>query len=236
MDAALEDAEHAAMRTQWCGLPGATVAQVGGLHVFAAAGPPWLTQVCGLGLSGSVDDLDAALARAPGALVQVVEGRVPDVELERRGYRRGPPLARLAAMSAAEQPRLRVEVVGREQAALVEELARTGFGLDLPGWLTAPLGRPGWTQVVAYDEGVPVATGGLHVAGSPGWVGAAATVPVWRGRGAQTALLAARLRLAAEQGAARVSVKVEPGGTSARNLRRAGFVEAHRVTQWALRR
>ena len=236
MDAALEQAELAAMRTQWSGLPGATVAQVGGLHVLAAPGPPWLTQVCGLGLSGSLDDLDAALARAPGALVQVVDGRVPGAELERRGYRPATALVRLAAPAAAGDPGLRVEVVGRDQGALVAELCRHGFGLDLPQWWTAPLGRPGWTQVVAYDGAEPVATGGLHVSGGLGWVGAACTVPAARGRGAQAALLAARLRLAAEQGAARVSVKVEPDGPSWRNVRRAGFAEAHRLTQWALRR
>jgi GNAT superfamily N-acetyltransferase len=236
MDADLELAELAAMRAQWSGLPGGTAVQVGGLHVFAAPGPAWLRQVCGLGLTGGTEALDGALGRVPGALVSVVDGVLPVAELERRGYRPELQLLRLAAAPAAPAAReswdWRVEVVGREAAALVSAVAGAGFGLELPHWWAAPLGAPGWTQVVAYDGAVPVATGGLHVASGGGWVGAATTVPAVRGRGAHAALLAARLRLAAEQGAQRVSVKVQPGSASHRNLLRAGFAEVYGLTQW----
>ena len=64
MDRELEQAELAAMRTQWSGLPGATVQSVGGLQVLLAEGPPWLRQVCGFGLEPQ-QDLDRALAAAP---------------------------------------------------------------------------------------------------------------------------------------------------------------------------
>ena len=232
MDPALERAELAAMRVQWGGLPGASVEAVGGLHVLRAAGPPWLTQVWGLGVDGGVEELDEALARAPGALVPVLDG-AGERALAERGYRPATPLLRMVAPAGGAPPGLRVERVGRESAALVADLAGRGFGLDLPQWWASPLGAPGWTQLVAYDGEVAVATGALQVAGTVGWLGAAATVPEARGRGAHRALLAARLRLAAEQGAERVTVKVEPGSTSQRNLARAGFVPAHRLTLWA---
>lgn len=232
MDVDLERADVAAMWTQWSRFPGAVVRRVGGLHVFAAPGAPWLTQVCGLGFDGGVDDLEEALALAPGARVTVVGGGVPRV-LEELGHA---PVVRLVRMWApARPPRrgdLRVEVVGPEQADLVAAVAAVASGLDLPAWWTGPLGAPGWTQVVAYDGDRAIATGGLHVADGRAYVGAAATVPDARGRGAQTAMLAARLRIAAELGAARVTVKVESGSASHRNLRRAGFVDAYDVTQW----
>ena len=86
---------------------------------------------------------------------------------------------------------------------------------------------------MAYDGDEPVAVGGLHVAGRTGWVGAAATVPHARRQGAQSALLALRLRLAAQQGAARVCVKAEPGSGSARTLERLGFRISHPVVPWS---
>lgn len=86
---------------------------------------------------------------------------------------------------------------------------------------------------MAYDGDVPVAVGGLHVGGRTGWSGAAATVPHARGRGAQAAVLALRLRLAAAQGADRVCVEVAPGSASLRNLVRAGFVVSHEVVPWS---
>jgi hypothetical protein len=52
-----------------------------------------------------------------------------------------------------------------------------------------------------------------------------ATLPGQRNRGVQSALLAARLHLAAQQGADFASVCVTPGSGSERNVRRAGFVQ-----------
>lgn len=229
MDAALEEAELAAMRAQWSGLPGACVERVRALEVFRASGPPWLTQVRGVH-RGQLDGLDEALARAPGALVTVLDGEAAQA-LTERGYLPVTSLLRLVAPAGGPAPAGRVEVVS--DAARVAELAGRGFGLDLPEWWAAPLGSAGWTQLVAYDGGVPVATAGLHVAGRVGWLGAAATVPEARGRGAHRALLAARLHLAAQQGAERVAAKVERGAASHRNLRRAGFADAYPLTQWA---
>ena len=48
-------------------------------------------------------------------------------------------------------------------------------------------------------------------------------VPALRGRGAHTALIAARLRAAAAAGATLATVCARPGGESHRHLDRAGF-------------
>ena len=237
-DTALEAAEHAAARTQWSGLRayGPVVRQVGGWTALGCAelpDHPWLNQVVGdgSGLSGALDALAAAGVRRAQV---TVAGEVPE-EVVGRGLTPGRPLVRLVAPAGGRVPvsALRLEVVGREWADDVVAVALAGFGLGLPAWWSAPLGRPGWTQVVAYDGDEPVAVGGLHVAAGTGWVGAAATVPHARGRGAQAALLALRLRLAAEQGADRVCVKAERGSASLRNLVRAGFRVSHEVVPWS---
>ena len=238
MDEALEAAEHAAARTQWSGLRayGPVVRDVGGWTALGCSQlprHPWLNRIVGGG-PGLEDALDA-LAGAGIAQAQVtVAGDVP-AELLRRGFVAGRPLLRLVAPAGGDPPLsvFRLDVVGPERADDVVAVALAGFGLGLAAWWRAPLGRPGWTQVVAYDGDEPVAAGGLHVAGSTGWVGAAATVPHARGRGAQTALLALRLRLAAEQGAERVCVTTDRGSASLRNLERAGFRASAQAVPWA---
>ena len=234
MDVELEQAEIAAMRVQWTCFPSGTVRVVGGLHVLTGRGAPWLTQVCGFGLRPD-QDLDAALAAAPAAQLSVVDGQLAEGELVRRGYR---PATRLLRLVAPAQPRDQADaeglhVAGPDDAAAVELVAARGFALELPGWWSGPLGRPGWTQLLCREEGEPVATAALHVSGACGWIGAAATVPQARGRGHHRLLLARRLSLAAEQGARRVAVKCEAGTVSHRNLLGSWFVEAYGLTQWA---
>jgi hypothetical protein len=58
------------------------------------------------------------------------------------------------------------------------------------------------------------------------------TLPDRRGAGAQAALIHARLRTAIEGGAEIITADARQGGSSLRNLARAGFVIAHHVSQW----
>jgi len=51
----------------------------------------------------------------------------------------------------------------------------------------------------------------------------AATVPLMRGRGVQTSLIAARLAWAAKQGCTLATTSTQPGSISQRNFERAGF-------------
>ena len=68
------------------------------------------------------------------------------------------------ALEAAEVDALRVIFtplvrVGREAADEVVTVGLAGFDVGEPDWFSAPLDAPAWTQVVAYDGVVPVATG-----------------------------------------------------------------------------
>ncbi len=105
-----------------------------------------------------------------------------------------------------------------------------GYGLPtaLADFAAAVVGRTGWHCFVAYDGRTPVGAGALFESGDAGWLGAAATVPSHRGRGAQSAILAARVERARERGL-RVLI-TETGmprdgrpGASDRNIMASGF-------------
>jgi MOSC domain-containing protein YiiM/GNAT superfamily N-acetyltransferase len=116
-----------------------------------------------------------------------------------------------------------------------------------PGGMAAGAPNP-WPQV--YQElatrrarqlflgeinGVPVANGSLHVSGGVGWLRGALTAPEARGRGIQSALIAARVRAAAEAGCDLVGASAEPESVSARNLLRLGMRRLGRQTSYVYR-
>ena len=221
--------EQAAWTAQYAGLAevdpslGALAVEVAGLHVYGVAGWPdsaWHATVTGAGLDAPATEkaLDVALtllgkigAQRPG--VQVAEGAEPAGELPRwlaaRDLVPGAPLLRLQAPAVAGSTG-DVQVAGPGDGATVAAVCLQGFGQVDQRWWRAGLGRPGWTQVLLRAEGTAVATAALFVAGEHAWLGSATTVPGARRAGAHRALVAARVALAAEQGARTVSVRCAP--------------------------
>jgi GNAT superfamily N-acetyltransferase len=90
---------------------------------------------------------------------------------------------------------LRIEAIGPGKAATFAAVAAAAFGMppDLSAALTAAAGQPGWQHYLAYAEDTPVATAALYVRGVVGWLGAAGTLPAYRRRGAQGALMTRRI-------------------------------------------
>jgi hypothetical protein len=125
---------------------------------------------------------------------------------------------------------LRIEEVGTERA---DEFAATMLaGFEMPEILlpfcAAVVGRPGWRSYLAYDGDVPVACAGLKLRDGVGWLGSAATLPSHRGRGAQGAMIARRLRDGREAGCRLFTVETglgtpEKPNASLRNMLRHGF-------------
>ena len=77
------------------------------------------------------------------------------------------------------------------------------FGLppDTAGWIAELVGRPRWRAFAAFD-GPDVAGGGVvFIDGRSSWLGLGGTKQTARGRGAQSALLAARIWASLEAGA-----------------------------------
>lgn len=78
-------------------------------------------------------------------------------------------------------------------------------------------------DLVAFVDGTPAACGSLTVVDGVGWLGGAATDAAQRGRGLQSALVANRLRRAADERCTLAAATALPGGHSAHNLVRLGF-------------
>jgi GNAT superfamily N-acetyltransferase len=114
----------------------------------------------------------------------------------------------------------------RDFAAVVAETWR----LPPPAvaWMAAVAGDPAWHCLVAYDVAKPVAAAALFTSGDLGWLGIAATLESHRGRGAQSTLLAARIRRASGLGLRVLVTETDAPGDgepvqSFRNVIRAGF-------------
>lgn len=85
---------------------------------------------------------------------------------------------------------------------------------------------------LAELDRVPVATGMLAMHDGVALLAGASTVPEARGRGAQRALLQARLRYAAASGCRLAMMCAAPGGGSQRNAERSGFRVAYTRIKW----
>ena len=92
----------------------------------------------------------------------------------------------------------------------------------------------GNTLFLAEMDGRPIAAGGLGIYDGVAVLAGASTIPEWRRRGAQNALLASRLDHAARSGCDLAMFCAEPGSGSQRNAQRHHFQVAYTRTKWAL--
>lgn len=234
-------------------MPGAggTSAEMGGaILLFDGPGSP-MTQSFGLGLDEPLTaellskveafffdrGVDAMHELSPlagvGAMAALVE----------RGYR-PIELTSVLVQSLDEvplDPDLRGLVVRPAGPADVEVWIET----SLAGWSAMPelrehirgLALVGFessatTPFLVEGEGKPVATGVLGIGGDVALLVGASTVPEARARGAQRALLAARLAEAKRRGCTLALMGAPPGSTSQRNAGRNGFRIAYTRTKW----
>ncbi len=116
-----------------------------------------------------------------------------------------------------------------------ETLEQAAFALatGLPVELSSMIGDPGWHCFVAWDGEEPAACGALYADGEGGWIGVGSTRPEYRQRGAQSAILAARIERGRELGVRRFATETgEDVDASYRNILRAGFSVAYVRLNW----
>lgn len=211
--------------------------------------PGWslyLNQASGLGLrepatEQSVDDVLSFYG--PGRVPFVVavdpeaQPRALAGWLEARGLRRRLVLARSQRIPDAAAPipgGFRMETIGPERAEAFVALAGQGLPATVGRGVAALVGRAGWRHSVALDGDTPVAAGALFTQEGIACLCWSATLAAHRRRGAHTALIAHRLRQAAEQGcslavAETLEASSNRPGAALRNLVRAGFQVTHEV-------
>lgn len=135
-----------------------------------------------------------------------------------------------------------IQVVDESNRSLWAEVWRLGF-LEVTGIEEADRGLvteatsnlafdPQWTLFLAFFEGKPAAAAGLYVNNGIGSLVFAGTDPDFRGRGCQSALLNARLRMAAEKGCDLVAAQAALNAQSHRNMQRAGLAIAYTRAFW----
>lgn len=233
------------------------VTTAGGASVLTmpeAPASPMLNRAVGLGVErpatpGDVDAALAALRGARGYYVALTPGaspsQLPDWLTDRglepgwgwMTFRRGvedPPLA-------TTELRI-VEAAGDAHAAAFARVVCLSYGL--PDALERRLrgaADAGWRLWIAFDGDRPAAAAGLYVAGRTGYLGLAGSLEDQRGKGAQSALLAARIRRAAQLGCELLVTETgeRSGGrtsNSYRNILRAGFEEVEVTANWLGRR
>ncbi len=235
MVAELEAAERAAFEDLMRASPElCRVAEIGGATCLAlpSLDSRMFNRVLGLQSTEPLDDIAAFYGEIPW---WVSDAHGLGAELEERGFVRDYGWMKFSRGVGPREARsdLHVVRVGPEAADDFAGVVVGAYGL--PDW-TGPLcanvvGRPGWSCYVAYEDDAPAGAGALFVHESIGWLGVAATLPEFRGRGAQSAILAARIEDARLRGCSRVVTEtgeLEQGRPSAsyRNILRAGFREA----------
>jgi len=90
------------------------------------------------------------------------------------------------------------------------------------------------TPFFAELGGRPIATAGLSMSGGVALMAGASTIPEGRKKGAQLALLEARLQHAADRGCDLAMMCAQPGSASQRNAERHGFRIAYTRVKWRL--
>lgn len=124
------------------------------------------------------------------------------------------------------------------EESLYAEISAQGWGEHaeliafIRGYAAITANARGTHCFLAELEGVPIGAGAMAIHDGVVLLAGASTVPRWRGRGGQRALLEARLRFAAEHGADLAVMAAAPGGTSQRNAERRGFRIAYTRIKW----
>lgn len=225
----------------------------GSCAMFDGAGSP-MTQAFGFGLYDDPlgHELDAIEAFFHGHSTQAVleisplAGMATIAALQQRQYRiveMSSLLWRPSAGGVQAAPQmdaaLRVRSIGVDETETWAKIAASGWGSgsaevarfihDLSRALV-PAER--MVSFLAEIDGQPVASASLFLGDGIALLAGASTIPAARNRGAQTALLAARLDYAARHHCPLAMMATEPGSASQRNAERQQFRIAYTRLKW----
>lgn len=209
-------------------------------------------RVVGLGIErpATQDDLDDILERfrqagIPRFFVQIAPQAQPTEIgswLETRGfvhYNNWAKLSRGVEDPPAVETDLRLERIGREHAASFGNILCRAFEWppDLAPVIAGLVDRPGWIAYMAFAGDRPAATAAMYVRDDWCWIDFASTVPEFRGRRAQPALISRRIRDAAAMGCRHLIVETaedrpEKPGISCHNVQKMGFEIAYLRPNW----
>lgn len=148
-----------------------------------------------------------------------------------------------AHSSGAVGPGLRVGLVEPHQAREWAAVMMETFEFSAPGMTEiaeACVGKPQWQQYAVWEGTKIVAVGSIFVNGDCADMFGGATLADWRRRGAQSSLLAARVRAAQAAGCRWLVAEAVPEGPgehnpSLHNMLGVGFERLYERTSWVWR-
>jgi hypothetical protein len=245
-NAAFIDAQ--AKREPYSGAMRTTIA--GTLVMFAGVGSP-ITQTFGLGMherpaGRDIDGMERFFTSRGSAVFHEVcphAGAGIYATLAGRGYK---PIELSNVMYRAIDGDTGAAVAQRLQVRTVEVHEADWYGaIAAQGWSEMPEVVPfiqGFARAsvdvatcfVAEIDGHAVATAALFMHQGVALLAGASTIPGGRRKGAQLALLNARLRAAVSRGCDLAMMVAAPGSASQRNAERHGFRVAYTRTKWQL--
>jgi hypothetical protein len=128
-----------------------------------------------------------------------------------------------------------VKKIGQKDAHAFGSLVQQSFGLPetTARWFGALVGRKHWHCYLVKSGSTPVSAAALRIVDSMAVLSMGATLPMYRGRGAQSALIARRVNDAIALGAKHIVSTVQfPSdvsrrGPSLRNMLKAGFTVSY---------
>lgn len=237
---------------------GFTVARRSGLVLLGSArlAVPLFHRAIGYGVSAPASAATvAAVLRHYAALeadarIEVAEGivsRDAAALLRRHGFRREREAHFVHVRTAARPPEVRrirglsVDTVRQRDARLFGRLARAGFeesgdrGLFVERSTAFVLrrGTPGrFVGYIGRVGGEPAATGLVCLTPGVGGLYSDTTLPAFRGRGIQPAMIRARIERGLRRGQRIFTARTEGANASARNYEQTGFVPLYRATFW----
>lgn len=94
------------------------------------------------------------------------------------------------------------------------------------------LGRPGWRLFLGRIDGHPAAVAAMHLSKGIASCALAATLPAYRNRGLQTAMLKRRMHEAYKEDCELVTAQASFAGTSYNNMQRVGLQQAWTRAVW----
>lgn len=219
-------------------------------HLNIAAGLDVLAfnRVIGLGMEkpASSEDIDQIIATYSEAgtsrfFIQLSPfakpAHLPDL-LERKGfqyYNNWVKLYRELSPLPEKSTSLRIEVISTDKADIFADIIIKSFEWPavLKPVIAATVGRNGWQHYLAYDGDTPVACAASFIDDIYASLAFAATLPAYRGLGAQSALITRRFNDCAALGCRWMIVETaedlpDRPVASYRNMIRFGFREVYR--------
>ncbi len=152
------------------------------------------------------------------------------------------PLKSADALNLPENPNISTRIIGKDEVDVFAQTSAAGWITEMPDFSDLMLQycqigaqSAGALPFIAELDDEPIATGTLYIFDDVALLAGASTIPEGRRKGAQNALLEARLSYAAKKGCSVAIMDAMPGSQSQRNAEKNGFRIAYTRTKWQLK-